>query len=178
MQSIDPTNQGQKKRKKKGNIQRENEITGLCLPASLPGTDNLEGILKSSHTPGRSHSLARQGGNLNNCTKTQGLNFGFNLSDESSHSFETITHNGSQLGRLSNTSLEPVGNAGRGGHAAPGDKSNTIQKQPFCFLNLMTTPINHKAQLPRYNCVRPELIKQLFTEKSSSPLKMVERSKK
>ena len=93
-------------------------------------------------------------------------------------SFETITHNGSKLGRLSNTSLEPVGNAGRGGHAAPGEKSNTIQKQPFCFLNLMTTPINHKAQLPRYNCVRPELIKQLFTEKSSSPLKMVERSKK
>ena len=37
--------------------------------------------------------------------------------------FETDTNNGPKLGRLSITSLEPVGNAGRDGHAAPGDKS-------------------------------------------------------
>ena len=96
------------------------------------------------------------------------------LKGEILRQFETETPNGFKLGNLSNTSLEPTGNAGMGGHAAPGENSHTNQKPPSCFLNLMTTPINYRAQLPRYTSVRPALIKQLFIEKSSSPLKMVE----
>ena len=91
---------------------------------------------------------------------------------------KTIFPNGIKLGKLSNSSVEPVGNVGRDGHEALGESYHTNQKPPSCFLNLMTTPRNHWAQMPRYTSVRPALIKQLFNEKSSSPLKMVERSYK
>ena len=60
--------------------------------------------------------------------------------------FETDTNNGLKLGRLNITSLEPIGNAGKDGHVAPGDKSQQNQKQPFCFENLISTQTNHKAK--------------------------------
>ena len=44
---------------------------------------------------------------------------------------ELGTINGLKLGRHSILSLELIANAGKEGHAGPGDKSQQNQKQPF-----------------------------------------------
>ena len=59
---------------------------------------------------------------------------------------ETDTINGLKLGRLNILSLELIDNAGKEGHAGPGDKSQQNQKQPFCFEHLILTQTNHKAK--------------------------------
>ena len=59
---------------------------------------------------------------------------------------ELGTINGLKLGRHNILSLELIANAGKEGHAGPGDKSQQNQKQPFCFEHLTLTQTNHKAK--------------------------------
>ena len=49
--------------------------------------------------------------------------------------FETMFPNGIKLVNLSNTSLEPAGNADVGGHAAPGEKLPYKSETTILFLD-------------------------------------------
>ena len=57
------------------------------------------------------------------------------LKGEILRQFETIFPNGIKLGNLSNTSLEPAGNADVGGHAAPGEKLPYKSEATILFLD-------------------------------------------